>query len=249
LKKIKFDTRIVITPDLYAMIEETKSFKSPNIVKFSFPVDNETLGRIAVTPLPPYIKRDYRRYESAEREEDSEYYQTVYAREYGSVASPTAGLHFTQALIDAIRAKGVTIARVSLDVSYGTFRPVKTEEIEEHKMHAESFRLTAENAELIKSAKGRVIAVGTTSTRVLESVFRQNGELRACEGQTDIFIYPGFEFKVISGLITNFHLPRSTLLMLVSAFIGLEKTRELYRIAIEQNYRFYSFGDAMLLLP
>ena len=116
-------------------------------------------------------------------------------------------------------------------------------------MHAESFRLTAENAELIKSAKGRVIAVGTTSTRVLESVFRQNGELRACEGQTDIFIYPGFEFKVISGLITNFHLPRSTLLMLVSAFIGLEKTRELYRIAIEQNYRFYSFGDAMLLLP
>ena len=133
LKKIKFDTRIVITPDLYAMIEETKSFKSPNIVKFSFPVDNETLGRIAVTPLPPYIKRDYRRYESAEREEDSEYYQTVYAREYGSVASPTAGLHFTQALIDAIRAKGVTIARVSLDVSYGTFRPVKTEEIEEQR--------------------------------------------------------------------------------------------------------------------
>lgn len=202
----------------------------------------ETLEKIGQMPLPPYIKK---------RLEDGERYQTVYARERGSAAAPTAGLHFTPALLDEIRAMGVEIAFVTLHVGLGTFRPVKEEEITAHRMHAEHYELSAETAEVINRTRargGRVIAVGTTSCRTLESVGLTDGLVQPAEGWTSIFIYPGYSFQVLDGLITNFHLPESTLIMLVSAFAGYENTMEAYRHAVEQKYRFFSFGDAMAIL-
>ena len=202
----------------------------------------ETLEKIGQMPLPPYIKK---------RLEDGERYQTVYARERGSAAAPTAGLHFTPALLDEIRAMGVEIAFVTLHVGLGTFRPVKEEEITAHRMHAEHYELSAETAEVINRTRargGRVIAVGTTSCRTLESVGLTDGLVQPAEGWTSIFIYPGYSFQVLDGLITNFHLPESTLIMLVSAFAGYENTMEAYRHAVEQKYRFFSFGDAMLIV-
>ncbi len=201
-----------------------------------------TLDKIGQMPLPPYI---------TEKLEDQERYQTVYAHELGSAAAPTAGLHFTNELLDKIRAKGVNIGYVTLHVGLGTFRPVKVDDVTKHKMHSEHYEVPAETAELIRQTKAngkRVIAVGTTSCRTLESVAAEHGEVVACEGYTDIFIYPGFEFKVLDGLITNFHLPESTLIMLVSAFYGYEKTMKAYDIAVKEKYRFFSFGDAMALL-
>lgn len=200
-----------------------------------------TLDKIGQMPLPPYI---------TEKLEDQERYQTVYSHELGSAAAPTAGLHFTNELLDKIREKGVNIGYVTLHVGLGTFRPVKVDDVTKHKMHSEHYEIPAETAELIKRTKAsgkRVIAVGTTSCRTLESVAAQ-GELRACDGFTDIFIYPGFKFKVLDGLITNFHLPESTLIMLVSAFYGYDKTMRAYNIAVKENYRFFSFGDAMAIL-
>ena len=200
-----------------------------------------TLDKIGQMPLPPYI---------TEKLEDQERYQTVYSHELGSAAAPTAGLHFTNELLDKIREKGVNIGYVTLHVGLGTFRPVKVDDVTKHKMHSEHYEIPAETAELIKRTKAsgkRVIAVGTTSCRTLESVAAQ-GELRACDGFTDIFIYPGFKFKVLDGLITNFHLPESTLIMLVSAFYGYDKTMRAYDIAVKENYRFFSFGDAMAIL-
>lgn len=200
-----------------------------------------TLDKIGQMPLPPYI---------TEKLEDQERYQTVYSHELGSAAAPTAGLHFTNELLDKIRAKGVNIGYVTLHVGLGTFRPVKVDDVTKHKMHSEHYEITEETAELIKRTKAngkRVIAVGTTSCRTLESV-AANGEIRACDGFTDIFIYPGFEFKVLDGLITNFHLPESTLIMLVSAFYGYEKTMKAYEVAVNKKYRFFSFGDAMLIV-
>ena len=200
-----------------------------------------TLDKIGQMPLPPYI---------TEKLEDQERYQTVYSHELGSAAAPTAGLHFTNELLDKIRAKGVNIGYVTLHVGLGTFRPVKVDDVTKHKMHSEHYEIPEETAELIKRTKAngkRVIAVGTTSCRTLESV-AASGEIRACDGFTDIFIYPGFEFKVLDGLITNFHLPESTLIMLVSAFYGYEKTMKAYEIAVRENYRFFSFGDAMAIL-
>ncbi|MCL6590580.1 MAG: tRNA preQ1(34) S-adenosylmethionine ribosyltransferase-isomerase QueA [Firmicutes bacterium] len=193
------------------------------------------------TPLPPYITRKL---------EDAERYQTVYAKHEGSVAAPTAGLHFTPELLGELQSKGVQFGYLTLHVGVGTFRPVKTKEVEEHTMHPERFVLGEELARRIsetKKAGGRVIAVGTTVVRVLESQALKNGELRVGEGETSIFIYPGYNFRVIEGLITNFHLPKSTLLMLVSAFAGREKILAAYRHAIEERYRFFSFGDAMLI--
>ena len=200
-----------------------------------------TLDKIGQMPLPPYITAKL---------EDQERYQTVYSHELGSAAAPTAGLHFTNELLDKIRAKGVNIGYVTLHVGLGTFRPVKVDDVTKHKMHSEHYEIPAETAELIKQTKAngkRVIAVGTTSCRTLESV-AASGEIRACDGFTDIFIYPGFEFKVLDGLITNFHLPESTLIMLVSAFYSYDKTMKAYEVAVKEKYRFFSFGDAMAIL-
>lgn len=200
----------------------------------------ETIGQM---PLPHYIKSQL---------QDKERYQTVYSKERGSVAAPTAGLHFTKELLKKIEDKGVKLAFVTLHVGIGTFRPVKTEEITDHQMHSEHYMLPAETAELINRTKkegGRVIAVGTTSCRTLESVAAKlGGVIAADEGYTDIFIYPGYHFQVLDGIITNFHLPESTLIMLVSAFLGREKTLAAYQTAVEENYRFFSFGDAMFVV-
>jgi len=201
------------------------------------------LDEIGQMPLPPYI---------TEKLKDKERYQTVYSREIGSSAAPTAGLHFTTEMLDEIKAMGVNIAYVTLHVGLGTFRPVKEENVLDHKMHSEHYEMPEETARLINETKkngGRVIAVGTTSCRTLESVATfNNGEIKACDGFTDIFIYPGYEFKVLDGLITNFHLPESTLIMLVSAFMGYENTMNAYKIAVEEKYRFFSFGDSMIII-
>lgn len=204
------------------------------------------LEEIGQMPLPPYIH---------EKLENGERYQTVYSRETGSAAAPTAGLHFTQDMLEELRGRGIQTAFVTLHVGLGTFRPVKEDDILQHKMHSEHYRLPPETAEQIRRTKergGRVIAVGTTSCRTLESAASlqgvQGSGLQESEGYTDIFIYPGYEFKVLDGLITNFHLPESTLIMLVSAFLGYQETMAAYRTAVEERYRFFSFGDAMLIL-
>lgn len=200
------------------------------------------LDEIGQMPLPPYIK---------EKLQDKERYQTVYAHELGSAAAPTAGLHFTKELMAEVEAMGVDIAYVTLHVGLGTFRPVKEDKVLDHKMHSEHYELPERTARLINETKargGRVIAVGTTSCRTLESVAAFKGDIVPCEGYTDIFIYPGYEFKVLDGLITNFHLPESTLIMLVSAFAGYENTLNAYRIAVEEKYRFFSFGDCMMIV-
>ena len=200
------------------------------------------LEEVGQMPLPPYIK---------EKLNDKERYQTVYSKELGSAAAPTAGLHFTKEMLAELEQKGVKLAYVTLHVGLGTFRPVKEDNVLEHKMHSEHYHLPKETADLIKQTKaegGRVIAVGTTSCRTLESVGTFFEDMDEHEGYTDIFIYPGYEFKVIDGLITNFHLPESTLIMLVSAFLGYEKTMNAYKTAVEDKYRFFSFGDAMLIL-
>lgn len=200
------------------------------------------LDRIGQMPLPPYIKAKL---------EDQERYQTVYSKEVGSAAAPTAGLHFTPELLEKIKAKGVRLGFVTLHVGLGTFRPVSAENILDHKMHAEHFYMPRETADLINETKangGRVIAVGTTSCRTIESVARQEGCFKESEGWTDIFIYPGFEFQGLDGLITNFHLPESTLIMLVSALAGRENVLHAYRVAVQEKYRFFSFGDAMFIV-
>lgn len=211
-------------------------------VKFEYNgIFNEILDQIGLMPLPPYIK---------EKLEKKEMYQTVYAKYEGSAAAPTAGLHFTEELLDQIRAKGVEIANVTLHVGIGTFRPVKEENIEDHDMHTEHYYIKTEDAEKINNARkngGRIIAVGTTSCRVLESVADENGMVKAVEGDTNIFIYPGYKFKCIDALITNFHLPESTLVMLVSALAGREFILNSYKEAVEEKYRFFSFGDAMYI--
>lgn len=202
----------------------------------------EVLDEIGQMPLPPYI---------TEKLEDKERYQTVYSNELGSAAAPTAGLHFTPEQLEEIKAMGVNIAYVTLHVGLGTFRPVKEEKVLDHKMHSEHYQLTAENAKIINDTKangGRIIAVGTTSCRTLESIATYNGKIEAADGWTSIFIYPGYEFKAIDGLVTNFHLPESTLIMLVSAFLGYENTMNAYKVAVAERYRFFSFGDSMLIV-
>ncbi len=212
------------------------------IVKFEYEgLFENILDELGEMPLPPYI---------TEKLEDKERYQTVYSRHDGSAAAPTAGLHFTKELLEKIKAKGVNIACVTLHVGLGTFRPVKADVIEEHKMHSEFYSLDEENAEIINNTKkngGRVIAVGTTSTRTIETIADENGLVRASTGWTDIFIYPPYKFKTIDALITNFHLPESTLLMLVSSLAGRENVLNAYNVAIENEYRFFSFGDAMFI--
>ena len=201
----------------------------------------EILEELGTMPLPPYIH---------EKLEDQSRYQTVYAKEVGSAAAPTAGLHFTQELLDKIKAKGINIVYVTLHVGLGTFRPVAVEKVEEHEMHSEFYTMSSEVANILNNTKnsgGRIIAVGTTSTRTLETIMGLYGEFRGCSGWTNIFIYPGYKFKGIDGLITNFHLPKSTLVMLVSTLAGRENILNAYKVAVEEKYRFFSFGDAMFI--
>lgn len=227
---------------LTAVVDETLE-DGNKFVTFSYDTDTlyEKLDAFGKMPLPPYITKQL---------EDQSQYQTVYAKELGSAAAPTAGLHFTPALMERIRAMGVDIAELTLHVGLGTFRPVQEDDIADHKMHTERYIITEEVAQKIRDTKAaghRVIAVGTTSCRTLEAVTAKYGEIRACSGETDIFLYPGVELKCIDALITNFHLPESTLIMLVSAFYGYEKTMKAYKVAVEEKYRFFSFGDAMFI--
>ena len=240
-KKLKFGQKIIFSDELSAELVEIKE-DGNRVLKFEFEGRfEEILDRLGEMPLPPYI---------AEKLEDKNRYQTVYAKEGESVAAPTAGLHFTEELLEKIREKGITIAEVFLDVGLGTFRPVQVENILEHNMHSESYRVPKETADIINKAKKnnqRIIAVGTTSVRTLESVVNEDGIVEAKEGDTSIFIYGDYKFKVVDGIITNFHLPKSTLIMLISAFGGKEFVFESYEEAIKEKYRFYSFGDSMFI--
>ena len=241
-KKAKVGTRIVfgeglLVGEVVGIVEEGN-----RLVKFEYEgIFEEILDQLGQMPLPPYITPQL---------EDKNRYQTVYAKHSGSAAAPTAGLHFTPELLEEIKAEGVEIAHVTLHVGLGTFRPVKVDNVLEHKMHDEYYEISEESVEIINTAKeqgNRIFAVGTTSVRTLETVYKKYGELVACKGNTDIFIYPGFEFKVVDCLITNFHLPKSTLIMLVSAFASKEIIMNAYNEATKNKYRFFSFGDAMLI--
>ncbi len=201
----------------------------------------EILEQLGTMPLPPYIH---------EKLKDQSRYQTVYAKEIGSAAAPTAGLHFTKKLLGQLKVKGINIAYITLHVGLGTFRPVSVDKVEEHEMHSEYYQMSKETAELLNKTKEknkRIVAVGTTSTRTLETIMTKYNEFRECSGWTNIFIYPGYKFKAIDALITNFHLPKSTLVMLVSALAGRENILSAYKIAVQEEYRFFSFGDAMLI--
>ncbi len=213
------------------------------LVRFEYEgIFEEVLDELGQMPLPPYITHHL---------EDKNRYQTVYAKHTGSAAAPTAGLHFTDELLEQLKAMGVKIARVTLHVGLGTFRPVKVENILEHHMHSEFYMIDEEAANIINETKangGKIISVGTTSTRTLETATAEDGTIKPCSGWTEIFIYPGYKFKCVDRLITNFHLPESTLLMLVSALYDREKVLEAYKVAVEEKYRFFSFGDAMLIL-
>ena len=213
------------------------------LVKFNYKgIFNEILDKIGLMPLPPYIKETLK---------EKDRYQTVYAKYEGSAAAPTAGLHFTEELLQKIKLKGIEIANVTLHVGIGTFRPVKVEKVEEHQMHTEHYYIKQEDAKKINQAKRnkkRVIACGTTSCRVLESVADKNGMVKEVEGDTNIFIYPGYQFKCIDALITNFHLPKSTLIMLVSALAGRDYIMRAYQEAVKEKYKFFSFGDAMFIV-
>ena len=235
--KVSFGDRI-----LKAEILETLEGGNRRVRFFYEGIFNEILDKVGLMPLPPYIKENIK--------EENEKYQTVYAKYEGSAAAPTAGLHFTKELLEKIKENGVEIAKVTLHVGIGTFRPVKVENVEEHKMHSEHFYVKQSEADKINKAKEnghRVIAVGTTSCRVLESVSDENGKMKEIETDTSIFIYPGYKFKCVDALITNFHLPESTLIMLVSSLAGKDFIMEAYKTAVEKRYKFFSFGDAMFI--
>lgn len=242
-KRLHAGTRIIFGDGtLTAVVRDTMEDGNKHAEFFyDTPTLYEKLDAFGKMPLPPYIQKQL---------DDQSQYQTVYAKELGSAAAPTAGLHFTPELMDTLRKEGVRFAEVTLHVGLGTFRPVKEDDILDHKMHSEWYSVSEETARLIRETKAagrRVIAVGTTSCRTLEDVATKYGEVRACSGDTDIFIYPGYQYKAIDGLITNFHLPESTLIMLVSAFCGYENTMRAYRVAVKEKYRFFSFGDAMYI--
>ena len=227
---------------LQAEVLETLEGGNRRVRFFYEGIFNEILDKVGLMPLPPYIKENIK--------EENEKYQTVYAKYEGSAAAPTAGLHFTEELLEKIKEKGVEIAKVTLHVGIGTFRPVKVENVEEHKMHSEHFYVKQIEADKINKAKEtghRVVAVGTTSCRVLESVSDENGKMKEIETDTSIFIYPGYKFKCVDALITNFHLPESTLIMLVSSLAGKDFIMKAYKEAVEKRYKFFSFGDAMFI--
>lgn len=242
-KKARVGARIsfgdgLLTGEVIDVVEEGN-----RLIRFEYEgIFEEILDRLGQMPLPPYITHQL---------QDKNRYQTVYARQEGSAAAPTAGLHFTRELLQKIREKGIRIATVTLHVGLGTFRPVKEENVLDHHMHSEFYMVDAEAAQIInetKAAGGRVISVGTTSTRTIESVAEEDGHIPESSGWTDIFIYPGYSFKAVDCLITNFHLPESTLIMLVSALAGREQVLHAYQVAVEERYRFFSFGDAMLIV-
>lgn len=241
-KKAKEGYKFKFSDKLSATVTEVKP-DGNRMIEFRCDGDFFTvLDEVGQMPLPPYIK---------EKLKDKERYQTVYSKEAGSAAAPTAGLHFTKEMLESIKKSGVNIAYVTLHVGLGTFRPVKVEDVTKHKMHTEHFYIPGEAADIINETKkngGRVICVGTTSCRTVESCAARYGEIRSCSGDTDIFIYPGFEFKCMDGLVTNFHLPESTLIMLVSAFAGYDNVMNAYNTAVKEKYRFFSFGDAMLII-
>ncbi len=241
-KKCKEGVVLKINDELSVEIV-SRTEEGGRIVRFIFDgVFEDILSRVGEMPLPPYIR---------EKLKDQSRYQTVYCKKEGSAAAPTAGLHFTKELIERLKQKGVEFAEVNLNVGLGTFRPVKADNLSDHKMHTEYFEINEENAQKINRAKKegrRVIAVGTTSVRTLESAANGDGTVNAVSGDTSIFIYPPYKFKVVDSLITNFHLPESTLIMLVSALSTREKTLELYKIAVEERYRFFSFGDSMMII-
>lgn len=241
-KKAKEGTELFVSEEL-SLTVKSRTPTGERIVQFHFDgVFEDILSRVGSMPLPPYIH---------EKLKDKDRYQTVYCKTDGSAAAPTAGLHFTRELLQEIRGMGVQVAEVLLHVGLGTFRPVKEEDLTHHVMHSEYYCVSPEAAEIVNAAKRegrRVIAVGTTSVRTLETVADEQGFLRPCSGDTSIFIYPPYRFKCVDALVTNFHLPESTLIMLVSAFMGREQCLALYREAVEKRYRFFSFGDAMLIL-
>lgn len=240
-KRAKLGTIIKISDELSCKITKEGEYGAREIEFIFDGVFEEILYKVGTLPLPHYIKNN---------ETKIERYQTVYAKDEGSSAAPTAGLHFTTELLEKIKAKGVQVVEVLLHVGVGTFRPVKTDNILEHQMHSEYYQIGEKECEIINSAKKngqRIVAVGTTSVRVLESASTQNGEIIAGSGYTNIFIYPGYKFKIVDALITNFHLPESTLIMLVSALCGIDNTMKVYDIAVKEKYRFFSFGDAMFI--
>lgn len=240
-KKMKIGTEVVFSEELSCKVIDIKE-DGNRIVEFYFEgIFNEILDRLGNMPLPPYIK---------EKLKDNEDYQTVYAKNPGSVAAPTAGLHFTKDLLKRIEEKGIKLAYLTLNVGLGTFRPVSEDDPTNHKMHSEFYTISQETADIINDAKdkgNRVIAVGTTSIRTLESVYQKNNKVCEDSGWTDIFIYPGFEFKVVDAIITNFHLPKSTLIMLIAAFTSREIILKAYNEAVKKEYRFFSFGDCMFI--
>lgn len=242
-KRAKIDTEFTFGDGLLSCKIEEVLENGNRIAKFSYEASNiyEVLDKIGEMPLPHYI---------TEKLEDKERYQTVYSKELGSAAAPTAGLHFTDEILKKIAYKGIKIGYVTLHVGIGTFRPVKAENIEDHEMHSEHYQIPKETADLINETKkngGRVVAVGTTCCRTLESVMNSQGEMKEFDDWTSIFIYPGYKFKCIDALLTNFHLPESTLIMLVSAFYNRDKVLEAYNTAVNEKYRFFSFGDCMFL--
>ena len=245
--KIKQKTTVILKNNKKALIEKTNTDK--RVVTFLETDDIKSrLIEIGDVPLPPYIKRDYSNYNKIE---DYNNYQTVFAKEEGAIAAPTAGIHFTDKLLDSLKDKGVNIAYITLHVGIGTFRPVKTKTVEEHVMHEEYYSINSETAEIYnktKSSGKRIIAVGTTTVRTLESSVKENGLLVPQSKETNIFIYPGYKYKAVDAMITNFHLPKSTLLMMVSAFAGRDNILNCYTEAIKNSYKFFSFGDAMLII-
>ncbi len=237
-KRIKEGTIVIFSDLLIARCTEVKD-EGVRVFEFDYKgIFYEILDKLGEMPLPPYIHQKLK---------EKDRYQTVYAQNIGSSAAPTAGLHFTEELLKKINDKGITICFITLHVGLGTFRPVSVENILEHKMHSEYYSISKETADILNNKKGRIISVGTTTTRTLETIKNNYGMFKECSGFTDIFIYPGYEFKAIDALITNFHLPKSTLLMLVSAFSSKEHILNAYEEAKKNNYRFFSFGDAMLI--
>jgi len=247
-RKVALTSRLRFSPELEAVVLE-RTGSDTWLVRFSCAGDfNEILDRIGATPLPPYIRRQRGALPDAM---DRERYQTVYAKTSGAVAAPTAGFHFTRGLMDAITARGAAFAYVTLHIGYGTFQPIREENIEEHVLHKEYFQVEADTVRQVTLAlaeRRRVIAVGTTATRVLETLTAPDGTMACGQGTTGLYIYPGYTFKAVSGMITNFHLPGSSLLLLVCAFAGREFMLEAYAEAVKQRYRFFSYGDAMLIL-
>ena len=248
-KRIKVGSVVTISEELSVKALERTEEDGGWIVELIYDGDIlDVLHRNGNIPLPPYIERKLQ--DEDVKKLDFERYQTVYAKDEGSVAAPTAGLHFTQEILQRLKDKGVEIAYVTLNVGLGTFRPVKCENVLEHKMHSESFEITEETAKIINEAKAKgkkLTAVGTTTVRTLETAFKQFGEIKACKSASELFIYPPYEFKVVDSLITNFHLPKSTLLMLVSALAGKDFIFEAYDEAIKNEYRFFSYGDCMFI--